>query len=113
LIVVFGCTGERDKAKRPMMGEIAARIADTVIITSDDTRSENQDEIAKQILSGISNTGGVLIENDRYKAIKLAVELARKGDIILLAGKGHEKSILIGKVEKPWSDFDIVSKILK
>ena len=125
LIVVFGCTGERDEEKRPMMGEIATRIADIVIITSDDTRSESQDEIAKQILSGIlpsnpppklgggTKGGSIFVINDRYKAINEAIGMARKGDIVLLAGKGHEKSILIGKTEQPWSDVVEAGKILR
>lgn len=110
LIAVFGCTGERDAAKRPKMGEIASRIADVVIITSDDTRRENQDDIYKQIEAGIANAAerkkmNILIkENDRKKAIELAVKMAKSGDIVLLAGKGHEKSILLGTVEHPWSD---------
>lgn len=103
IIVVFGCTGERDKDKRPMMGEIAARLADVVIVTSDDTRSEDQDEIYKQIVFGIKDKNFIK-ENDRRKAIEIAVKMAKEGDIILLAGKGHEKSILIGKEESPWSD---------
>jgi UDP-N-acetylmuramoyl-L-alanyl-D-glutamate--2,6-diaminopimelate ligase len=112
LIAVFGCTGERDKGKRPLMGEIAAELADVIVITSDDIRSENQDEIAKQIISGMADpelrikNGTLVTENDRRKAIGLAVKMAKAGDIVLLAGKGHEKSILIGKTEQPWSDVD-------
>jgi UDP-N-acetylmuramoyl-L-alanyl-D-glutamate--2,6-diaminopimelate ligase len=124
LIAVFGCTGGRDKSKRPMMGEIAARLADTVIITSDDTRNESQDEIAKQIIAGITpsnlppNLGGrnkegsIWVENDRKKAIEKAINMAHKGDIILLAGKGHEKTILLGKTEYPWSDKEVAKEII-
>lgn len=112
LILVFGCTGGRDKLKRPMMGEIAARLADKVIITSDDTRDENQDEIAKQILAGINKPEGVVVENDRRKAIEIAIKTAKKGDIVLLGGKGHEKSILLGKTEYPWSDMEVAREIL-
>jgi len=114
LIVVFGCTGERDKEKRPMMGEIAVRIADVAIITSDDVRGENQDEIARQILVGIpvSKMKKVQVESDRKKALEMAFNIARPGDIVLLAGKGHEKSILIGKNEQPWSDVEQAGKIL-
>jgi UDP-N-acetylmuramoyl-L-alanyl-D-glutamate--2,6-diaminopimelate ligase len=104
IILVFGCTGERDKTKRPMMGEIAERLADIVIVTSDDTRSENQDEIARQIMSGMKKKP--IKENDRRKAIEMAVKAAKPGDIVLLAGKGHEKSILIGEKESPWSDTE-------
>jgi UDP-N-acetylmuramyl-tripeptide synthetase len=112
LIVVFGCTGERDKEKRPMMGEIAARLADVVIITSDDTRGEDQDEIARQIIQGVAakQRYKVTKQNDRRDAIRTAIKIAEPGDTVLLAGKGHEKSILIGKNEQEWSDADVVKE---
>ncbi len=115
LILVFGCTGERDKAKRPMMGEIAARLADVVIVTSDDTRMEDQDEIYRQIVSGIEkrDRDRVIKENERGKAIRLAVKEASLGDIVLLAGKGHEKTILIGKTERPWSDAESAKRAIR
>ncbi len=119
LIVVFGATGERDKDKRPVMGKIASELADLVVITSDDTRHESQDSIAKQIISGIDKSEerirnkSLIIENDRKKAIELAVSLARPGDIVLLAGKGHEKTLNLGGIEHPWSDVAIVREVLK
>ncbi|OGD02304.1 hypothetical protein A2354_03655 [Candidatus Amesbacteria bacterium RIFOXYB1_FULL_47_12] len=137
LILVFGCTGERDKGKRPMMGEIASRLADVVIITSDDMRSESQDEIARQIMSGITpelrssplkfssptrvfavrgdKRGDMKIvkENDRGEAIKKAIKEAGPGDIVLLAGKGHERTILIGKTERPWSDAEEAKRAIR
>jgi UDP-N-acetylmuramoyl-L-alanyl-D-glutamate--2,6-diaminopimelate ligase len=115
LIVVFGCTGERDKEKRPMMGIIATKLADLVVVTSDDTRSENQDDIYQQIVAkiGMRDRDKVIKENDRRKAIKLAVKMANAGDVILLAGKGHEKSILHGVVEYPWSDVEEVNIAIK
>ncbi len=110
LIVVFGCTGERDKAKRPMMGQVAVELADEVIITSDDTRSENQDTIYNQIVSGIKyqelSMRKIHKINDRRTAIEEAIKMAKPNDTVLLAGKGHEKSILIGKTEVPWSDVE-------
>jgi len=112
LILVFGCTGERDKAKRPMMGEIAGRLADIVIVTSDDTRRESQDEIAKQIMAGIPRPGGIFVINDRREAIKKAISLAKPGDTVLLAGKGHEESLLIGTTEIPWSDKEVARTII-
>jgi UDP-N-acetylmuramoyl-L-alanyl-D-glutamate--2,6-diaminopimelate ligase len=112
LIVVFGCTGGRDRTKRPMMGEITARLADKVIITSDDTRDESQDEIAKEILTGIKDTREVIVENERRKAIQIAMSSAKTGDIVLLAGKGHEKTILLGKTEYPWSDVEEAKKAI-
>lgn len=116
LIVVFGCTGERDKEKRPMMGRIALNLADRVIVTSDDTRHENQDEIAKQILSGIriqDLENRVIKENDRKKAIEIALKMAKPGDVVVLAGKGHEKSINLGGKEYPWSDAEVAKEFLK
>ncbi len=116
LVAVFGATGERDKEKRPMMGEIAAKLADVMIITSDDIRSEDQDEIAAQIMSGIPETQlkdiKVFKENDRKKAIIMAIKMAKAGDIVLLAGKGHEKTILLGKTEYPWSDAEVAKELL-
>jgi UDP-N-acetylmuramoyl-L-alanyl-D-glutamate--2,6-diaminopimelate ligase len=115
LIAVSGATGERDKGKRPIMGEIAARLADVVIVTSDDTRSEEQDEIYKQIIAGISRPDiehKVRKENNRRRAIEMAIKMAKAGDIILLAGKGHEKTILLGKTEYPWSDAEVAGELL-
>lgn len=119
IILVFGCTGERDKEKRPIMGKIASELADIVIVTSDDTRSESQNNIASQIVNGIRNSEyriknkKLFLENDRRKAIELGVKMAKKGDILILAGKGHEKSILIGDNEQEWSDVEVVSETIK
>ena len=112
LIAVFGCTGGRDKTKRPMMGGIAARLAEAVIVTSDDTRGENQDDIYVQIVGGMADRQPIK-ENDRRRAIGMAVKMAKPGDIILLAGKGHEKSLLIGKTEIPWSDAEEAKRAMK
>ena len=91
LTVVFGCGGDRDKTKRPIMGSIAAKLADNVIVTSDNPRTENPTEIINDILVGMANTKTpyTVIEN-RVEAIKYAVANAKKDDIIVLAGKGHE-----------------------
>ncbi|MBQ8741653.1 MAG: UDP-N-acetylmuramoyl-L-alanyl-D-glutamate--2,6-diaminopimelate ligase [Clostridia bacterium] len=91
VIALFGCGGDRDKSKRPIMGNIAVRYADYVIVTSDNPRSENPDDIIKDILVGTvgSSTPVKVIEN-RIEAIKYAVSIAKKDDIIVLAGKGHE-----------------------
>lgn len=112
LIVVFGCTGGRDQGKRPMMGQAAVNLADVVIVTSDDTRDEDQNRIYRQIVSGISTNDlpRVIKENDRERAINLAVETARAGDVVVIAGKGHERTILHGKTEYPWSDPEQVVK---
>jgi len=99
LILVFGCTGERDKDKRPIMGEIADKYADVVIVTTDDVRNESQDEIYKQIGSKKS-----IREDDRDKAIMMAVKMAKEGDVVVAAGMGHEQTQLIGKREIRRSD---------
>jgi UDP-N-acetylmuramoyl-L-alanyl-D-glutamate--2,6-diaminopimelate ligase len=92
LICVFGAGGDRDAAKRPLMGRIAARLSDTVIVTSDNPRSEDPDAIIDQIISGIDRADrtDVVVEPDRKAAIALALERAHEGDLVLVAGKGHE-----------------------
>jgi UDP-N-acetylmuramoyl-L-alanyl-D-glutamate--2,6-diaminopimelate ligase len=112
LIVVFGATGGRDQEKRPMMGKVAEELADVVIVTSDDTRNESQDTIYSHIERGVVNKEKLIKENDRKKAIEKAISLASSGDIVLLAGKGHEKSLLLGKVEHEWSDVDVAKKAM-
>lgn len=116
LIAVFGCAGKRDGGKRFLMGEIAAKLADTVIITAEDPRGQI-DMINTQIMEGVRKTGKLLnkdvfIENDRQKAIGLAInKIAKRGDTVGIFGKGHEKSMNIdGKQEVAWSDYDAVLK---
>ncbi len=119
LIVVFGCAGERDKTKRPIMGEIASRLADLVVLTAEDPRTENVDKIIDQIAAGCQKAGRIEGEKyfrvpDRREAIKFAVQkLAKKDDIIVICGKGHEKSMCFGKTEIPWSDQKEVRLALK
>lgn len=90
VITVFGCGGDRDRGKRPLMGAVAARLSDLCVVTSDNPRSESPLRIIEDILVGMP-THGVYVEADRRKAIALAVTLAKPGDLILLAGKGHER----------------------
>ncbi|MDP3058771.1 MAG: cyanophycin synthetase, partial [bacterium] len=93
VIVVFGCGGDRDRTKRPLMGEIAGRLADIVILTSDNPRSEQPNKIIDDIMSGIYSPAcraEIHIKEDRREAIKLGISLASKGDVVLIAGKGHE-----------------------
>ncbi len=117
VIVVFGCAGERDFYKRAEMGKIAGEKANITIITAEDPRSEDVNEINKQIEQGIlenKDTPEYLIIADREKAIKKALSLAKKGDLILITGKGHERSMnLDGKKEIPWNDHEIVKKALQ
>lgn len=118
LIAVFGSASERDVLKRPMMGKISAQLADITIICDEDPRFEDRGKIIKEIAEGAYKMGakdGISLfkEADRQKAIKLAVSLARRGDVIGIFGKGHEKSINYQGVETPWSDFKAVEKALR
>lgn len=113
LISVFGCAGLRDRLKRPMMGAISSRLADITVLTSEDPRTENPQEIINQIKSGIKSNHQVYSQPDRQKAIDLAIKLARPGDTVALFGKAHEKSMCFGKIEYPWSEYQAVKKALK
>lgn len=112
LTAVFGCPGERDKSKRPLMGKAAVTRADRVIITSDDPRWEDMGEIFAMATSGMTNEEKAKTEriDDRDEAIRKAIEGAGEGDIIVLAGKGHEKSLAVQGVEIPWSDAEEATK---
>ncbi len=105
LIVVFGCGGDRDHGKRAQMGEIAARLADRVIVTSDNPRSEDPMEIARAIANGYQRTH---IELDRRSAIRRAIDEARAGDTVVVAGKGHETYQIVGHETRPFDDRDEV-----
>ena len=115
LIVVFGCGGDRDKTKRPRMAKVAEKLANFVIITSDNPRTERPEDIIKDIVAGLVNPNSptVIIEPDRKKAIELAIETARKNDIVLIAGKGHETYQIIGTQKFEFSDKDIALKCLR
>ena len=115
VLVVFGCGGDRDSEKRPHMGAIAAKFADYVVITSDNPRSESPAAIAQNIIDGISTHGAntiVKTEIDRRLAIQLALNSAKSGDIVVIAGKGHEKNQTIGNNVLPFDDVAIVREIL-
>ena len=114
VISVFGCGGDRDSSKRPQMGEISGRIAEYTIITSDNTRSEDPAEIAKQIENGIKKTKGKYeIILDRKEAIKKAISMATKRDIVVLTGKGHETYQEIKGKKYPFDEREIVKDIIK
>jgi UDP-N-acetylmuramoyl-L-alanyl-D-glutamate--2,6-diaminopimelate ligase len=118
VIVVFGCAGLRDAEKRPFMGETAVRLSDAVIITADDPRTEDLNEIIAQIAQGCIKAGGHCGEdywtvNDRAQAIELALEMASSGDVVLLAGKGHERSLAIGHEEIPWNEAQIAREAIR
>ncbi len=110
LICVFGCGGNRDAGKRSLMGAVAAQLADVVMVTSDNPRNENPDSIIHQIIGGMSKT--CLVEPDRAEAIKQAIQLASKDDIVLVAGKGHESYQEISGVKMPFSDASVVESAL-
>lgn len=126
LIVVFGCGGDRDRGKRPLMGEAAGRGAALAIVTSDNPRGEEPAAIVEEILPGLVRAGraqltaeeaiagaeGFTVEVDRRAAIELAVAAARVGDVILVAGKGHERFQLIGDIEHPFDDREELRRSL-
>lgn len=114
LICIFGCGGDRDKKKRSMMGMVAGKYSDYCIITSDNPRTESQDVITADIEAGIYDTGCnyEIIEN-RYEAIKKAVSIYKKGDIIMIAGKGHETYQIIGAEKFHFDDREVVKKIIE
>ena len=110
---VFGCGGDRDQGKRPLMGTVAERYADHIILTSDNPRSENPDLIIRDILGGIQNSGQVTVVADRAAAITHAAHAAGANDIVLIAGKGHEDYQEIAGRRLPFSDQQIVRKLLE
>jgi len=114
LIVVFGSAGERDPYKRPKMGKVASKLSEIIILTAEDPRTEDVNDIIKQIKSGIpKNYKAVYSIPDRKKAIKFAIKIAKKGDTIAILGKGHEKSMnMNGGKELPWSDQTAVAEVL-
>lgn len=115
VITVVGCGGDRDKLKRPKMAKIAAENSDQTILTSDNPRSENPDEIINEMKVGVpaEKSAKVMSISDRAEAIKVACALAESGDILLIAGKGHEKYQEINGEKHPFDDFEIVQKTLK
>jgi UDP-N-acetylmuramoyl-L-alanyl-D-glutamate--2,6-diaminopimelate ligase len=115
LTVVFGCGGDRDRAKRPRMARVAQGLADSVIVTSDNPRTERPGNIIADIVKGFSKTGckGVAIEPDRRGAIELAIRGAGKSDIVLIAGKGHETHQIIGDKRIDFDDRQIARDMLK
>ncbi len=113
LICVFGCGGDRDRGKRPLMGNIAARLADRVVVTSDNPRSEDPRAIIDEIMEGVDGgSGAVVTDPDRRAAIQRAVAEARRGDIVLIAGKGHEAYQEIGATRHPFSDAAVAREAL-
>jgi UDP-N-acetylmuramoyl-L-alanyl-D-glutamate--2,6-diaminopimelate ligase len=113
VIVVFGAGGDRDRLKRPIMGEIAGRLADEVVVTSDNPRSEDPDAIIAEIVAGVGRDD-VRVQPDRRAAIELVVGLARDGDVVLVAGKGHEQGQELAGGEKiPFDDVAVAREALR
>ncbi|MBR2326223.1 MAG: UDP-N-acetylmuramoyl-L-alanyl-D-glutamate--2,6-diaminopimelate ligase [Alistipes sp.] len=110
LIVVCGCGGDRDKSKRPVMGGMAAKMADIAIFTSDNPRTENPEDIIREMEAGVESGDKYLKITDRHEAIKTAVMLAEPRDIILLAGKGHEDYQIIGTEKHHFNDKEVVKE---
>jgi UDP-N-acetylmuramoyl-L-alanyl-D-glutamate--2,6-diaminopimelate ligase len=127
LIHVFGAASKRDETKRPLMGEISSKYADFIILTSEDPRKENPMKIIEDIEKGIPKTKITASERtldevpskavarieDRAEAIRFAVKLAKKGDIVVITGKSHEKTMNINGVETPWNEYEVVKQALQ
>jgi UDP-N-acetylmuramoyl-L-alanyl-D-glutamate--2,6-diaminopimelate ligase len=113
IITVFGAGGDRDKTKRPLMGHIAGDYSDLVIVTSDNPRTEDPEQIIDDVMRGIIRHASVLREPDRRTAIEKAVRGAQRGDVILVAGKGHEDYQVVGKEKRHFSDREVVEGLIR
>jgi UDP-N-acetylmuramoyl-L-alanyl-D-glutamate--2,6-diaminopimelate ligase len=109
---VFGCGGDRDRGKRPMMGAAAADLADRIVLTDDNPRSEDPVRIISDIRSGVGGHPRVSVIHDRRTALSVAIERARPGDVVLVAGKGHEAEQLVGSERRAFSDRAVVAELL-
>jgi len=117
IIAVFGACGERDRGKRPIMGEIVARHADYCIVTNEDPYNEDPQKIIDEVFDGVSkyrkenmNAWRIL---DRREAIKKALQVAKRGDIVIVTGKGAEETMAIGKKRIPWNDPKVIREVLR
>jgi UDP-N-acetylmuramoyl-L-alanyl-D-glutamate--2,6-diaminopimelate ligase len=119
LLVLFGCGGDRDRTKRPLMGQAVARHADVAILTSDNPRHEDPQAIIADVLPGFPSGNGapgkgprLIVEPDRRRALALAVAAMEPGDGLLVAGKGHETYQIVGDVKHPFSDAAVIKDLL-
>jgi UDP-N-acetylmuramoyl-L-alanyl-D-glutamate--2,6-diaminopimelate ligase len=115
-IVVFGCGGERDRSKRPAMGTVAAQLADVVVVTADNSRSEATSDIVDAVVGGVRAVPGAaercIVEHDRRAAIDRAIGLAGDGDVVLIAGRGHERELTVGTTPVPFDDRVVAAELL-
>lgn len=114
IIHMFGSAGQRDSTKRPIMGEVSSKYVDVIVLTSEDSRGERVEKINNEIKAGIKDKKGLEVYKipDRKEAIKHAIALAKKGDIVVITGKGHEKSMNLGNGEEPWDEFEAVENAI-
>ena len=116
ILTLFGCGGDRDKSKRPLMGEIACKYSDLVVLTSDNPRSENPEKILKDVLKGMKSRDSKVethVVIDRKEGIEKIISLAESGDVVLILGKGHEDYQILGDVKIPFDDRQVVQECLK
>ena len=114
IITVFGCGGDRDRSKRPLMGEAAGKYSDYCVVTSDNPRTEDPDAILEDILPGVKATGcEYAVIEDRRRAIKKALTEYRPGDVVIIAGKGHEDYQIIGTVKQHFDDRETALQIIE
>jgi UDP-N-acetylmuramoyl-L-alanyl-D-glutamate--2,6-diaminopimelate ligase len=115
VILVFGATGDRDKGKRPIMGEIAARLADRIVLTDDESYNEDPQTIRDEVMTGIESAGGSAKTTelgDRREAIEKALSIAKKDDTILITGMGHEQFRIVNGERLPWNDGEVVRQLI-
>ena len=113
IITLFGCGGDRDRTKRPIMGDVVSQLSDVAVVTSDNPRTEDPEKIIEDILAGITNSKAkVIVEPDRRKATELALNEARAGDIVLLAGKGQETYQILKDKTIHYDEREVVKELL-
>ena len=110
---MFGCGGDRDRGKRPLMGAIAADLADRIVLTDDNPRGEDPAAIVSEIRAGIGGHPRVSVIHDRRAALANAIGKARPGDVVLIAGKGHESEQLLGGERRAFSDRAVAAELLE
>ena len=113
VLVVFGCGGDRDRTKRPLMASVATTLADVAVLTSDNPRHEDPLEIIREAAAGAAPGGDLVVEVDRHEAIALALDRARPGDLVVIAGKGHETGQVVGEETLPFDDREVARALLE